>query len=280
MTIKNQEMTVALCQMNSTDDVDTNLMQMESLIEKIPEASNVRLICFPENCLYMRIREGERIQGMRPSDDAFQSLQSIAKKKKTFIHLGALPLRIDDHLYNSSVTITDQGEFVASYQKMHLFDIQLEGQAPFRESDVYRHGQKPQILEIDGWKFGQTICYDLRFSELFAWYAARDVDAFLVPASFLVKTGEAHWEVLMRARAIESQAYIIASAQGGAHRSVNGVGLRETYGNSLIADPWGKVVLGLDETPSIQIYTLSRALIEKVRTQIPMKFHRRLSSIS
>lgn len=269
------ELTIALAQMTSIDDVDANLMQMESLIEQGLRRGHPDLICFPENCLYMRLKEGEKIQGLHLADPCFRQLAKIALEKKIFLHLGASPIRIDEHLYNSSVLITDEGEILPSYQKMHLFDIQLQGQPAFKESDVFRHGQKPNILELRGWKIGQSICYDIRFAELYSYYARKEVDMILVPASFLVKTGEAHWEVLMRARAIESQAFVVASAQAGTHKGIKG-GLRETYGNSMVVDPWGKVVCRIDTAPGIQIYTLTRDLVDKVRQQIPMKYHRRL----
>lgn len=270
------QFTVALCQMTSIDDAEANLMQVESLVETIPDSAGVRLVCFPENCLYLRLREGEKVPGLYLEDKVFESLGELARRRKMHFHLGALPLRIDGHLYNSSVHVTDRGDVKASYQKMHLFDIQLENGPSVRESDAFRHGQAPSILEIDGWKFGQTICYDLRFAELFSTYARREVDGILVPSSFLVKTGEAHWEVLLRARAIESQCYILAAAQAGLHKSVHD-GFRETYGHSLVVDPWGAMKERLaTKTPGVLIHTLQRGEIDKVRRQIPMKYHRRL----
>lgn len=269
-----RELTIAVCQMTSIDDVEANLMQMEGLIEQIPDG--VRAAFFPENCLYMRLKEGEKVRGLLPDDKALQTLAGIAKKRGMHLHLGALPLRLEHHLYNSSIHITDAGEIRPSYQKMHLFDIQLENTPPLRESDAFRHGQSPRIIEIDGWKLGETICYDIRFSELFAIYARREVDVILVPAAFLVKTGDAHWEILLRARAIESQCYIVASAQAGTHRGIEG-GLRETHGHSLVVHPWGQIAADRKErTPGVLICKLERGEIEKVRRQIPMKDHRRI----
>lgn len=273
---RSRELTIAVCQMTSIDDVDSNLMQMEDLIDRIPESAGVRAAFFPENCLYLRLKEGDIIKGLYPEDEALLALSEIAQKRRMNLHLGALPLRIENHLYNSSVHITDQGEIRPTYQKMHLFDIQLENQAPVRESDVFRHGQGPKLLDIDGWKFGETICYDVRFAELYSMYARREVDAILVPSSFLVKTGEAHWDVLLRARAIESQCYVLAPAQAGTHRGVRG-GLRETYGHSLIVHPWGRIEGDLgSQGPGVLIHTLKRDELEKVRRQIPMKDHRRI----
>lgn len=270
------ELTVAAIQMTSVDDIDANLKQIESLLEEVFKTAKPRLVCLPENCLYLRLKEGEKIEGVTLSHPAFQKLSELAKRYNTNLHLGSVPLWVESYLYNSSALVTSDGEVRATYQKMHLFDIQLEGQAALRESDAFRHGQHPSIIEVDGWKIGETICYDVRFAELFSQYARREVDLILVPAAFLMKTGEAHWEILLRARAIESQSYLIASAQGGTHVGTQG-GKRETYGHSQIIDPWGKISAVVKEhAPGFIISTLKRDLIESVRRQIPMKYHRRL----
>lgn len=273
-----QDLKVAVCQMTSVDDVRENLRQIETLVAEVPEKSGVRLFCFPENCLYMRIKEGEAVPPFTTQDSVFEELAVIARHRKAYLHLGSVPLQMGDFLYNSSVIISDEGKIETSYQKIHLFDIQLTGQEPIRESDVFRHGAGAGVFMIDGWKIAQTICYDLRFAELYSQYAKENVDAILVPAAFLVKTGEAHWEVLLRARAIECQCYVVASAQAGRHESVHDGGARETYGHSLIVDPWGEMVVHLKGTKKqASVYTLSKAKIEQVRLQIPMAQHRRLT---
>lgn len=276
--VMSQELKVALCQMNSVDNVQANLRQMESLLAEIPENSGVRLFCFPENCLYLRLKEGEAIPPFTLEDPVFKDLSVLARARKAYFHLGSVPLQMGDFLYNSSVVITDTGKIETSYQKIHLFDIQLTGQKALRESDVFKHGTGPGILEIDGWRIAQSICYDLRFAELYAHYARENVDVILVPAAFLVKTGEAHWEVLLRARAIESQCYVVASAQAGHHVSTRGVGHRDTYGHSLIIEPWGTVVAHLDQPKQqTSVYSLSKAKIHQTREQIPMSQHRRFA---
>jgi predicted amidohydrolase len=270
------ELVVAVAQMTSIDDIESNVMQMEALNEQAFAQEKPRLICFPENCLYMRVIEGEKIHGLSISHEAFKHLSEIAKSHDTYLHLGSVPLYVEGHLYNSSVLIHPDGKIQPTYQKLHLFDIQLEGQKPIRESDVFRHGQNPNILDIDGWKIGESICYDVRFAELYAKYARKEVDVILVPSAFLVKTGEAHWEILLRARAIESQAYLLASAQGGTHQGTRS-GTRETYGHSLVVDPWGVVVGQVEKrAPGVVVSKLQPERIQTVRRQIPMKFHRRL----
>jgi predicted amidohydrolase len=152
-----------------------------------------------------------------------------------------------------------------------LFDIQLAGQEAIRESDEFNHGDGPSILDIKGWKWGLSICYDLRFSELYSKYAHQAVDIISVPAAFLVPTGEAHWHTLLRARAIESQAFVVASAQSGSHK-----GIRETYGHSLIVNPWGAILLDMT-TVGVSVMELKKSDIKRVREQIPMSSHRRLN---
>lgn len=267
---------LALLQMTSIDDVEINYQQIKDLIEEgIKKHGAFDLVCLPENALYMRLKEGQKIPGLSLSDEVFTRLSLLAQEMKLHIHVGASPLLIEGHLYNASVFITPFGDVRSTYKKMHLFDIQLQGQKPVRESDVFRHGSSPSIIEVNGWKIGESICYDLRFSELYAQYARAGVDAILVPSSFLVKTGQAHWEVLLRARAIESQAFVLAAAQSGTHQGVEG-GLRETYGHSLIIDPWGQVLSVLSEGRGVVFAELSRSRVEEVRRQIPMQDHRRI----
>lgn len=265
---------VAVLQLTSIDDIDTNLMMIESLLEQVP--AGTRLVCLPENCLYMRLSEGEIIESIPLSHFAIEKLCEIARKNSYYIHLGSVPALLPDgHMYNSSVLIRPDGIPETSYQKLHLFDIQLEGQAPMRESDRFRHGQKPASFMVDDWKVAESICYDIRFSELYSLYAREEVDLILVPAAFLVKTGQAHWEVLLRARAIESQSYLLASAQAGHHQGIRG-GVRETYGHSMIVHPWGQVLAQKKEGTGVLVATLHKEEIQRVRSQIPMKFHRRI----
>jgi len=272
-----QELRIALCQMTAVDELQRNVQQIETLVAEVPEEPGVRLFCFPENCLYMRILEGEPLPAFSLQDSVFRELAEIARKRRAFIHLGSVPLKMNGILYNSSVLISDEGAIETSYQKIHLFDIQLDGQQPIRESDVFARGSKTGSFMLDGWKIAQTICYDLRFAELFSQYARESVDVILVPSAFLVKTGEAHWEVLLRARAIESQCYIVASAQAGRHRSAKGETSRETFGNSMVVEPWGAVLSRLSANlKQTSVCVLSKEKISLARKQIPMAAHRRI----
>ena len=266
---------VIVLQMQSLDDVQANLQQIQNLLQDVPPQQTSALVCLPENALYFRIVEGEKIPGLQTTDPCFLELRKLAQQKNLVFHIGSVPLIRDEKLVNSSVLIWPMGQIEASYQKIHLFDIELEGQAPIRESDVFDPGEGPKIFQVGDWKWGQTICYDLRFAELFSLYAEEQVDALLVPSAFLTKTGEAHWHVLLRARAIETQCFVVAAAQAGVHQTSRGK--RETFGHSLVVDPWGRILAEAsgDQPEKIEI-ELDLEQINKVRRQIPMASHRRL----
>lgn len=263
-----------VCQMTSIDDIEANYQQIESLLRSVSQPADIAF--FPENCLYMRLVEGQPIPGLSFQHPIFQKLQKLAADRKMILHLGSIPLREGGKLTNASVAVAADGKIEATYRKMHLFDIALEGQAPIRESDVFNHGPTPSVLSVKDWQLGQTICYDIRFSELFSVYAKKKVDVILVPAAFLVKTGQAHWEVLLRARAIESQCYVIAAAQAGTHANPQG-SQRKTFGHSMVISPWGEILYqGSSDQPEAHFVELDFKQIETVRRQIPMHSHRRL----
>lgn len=271
------DLSVAVCQLTSTDDFSANIRQIKSLLNDLEE-NPPDLVCFPENALYLRIRENEAIPGVQVSDEVIRILSDWSREFGSVLHLGSVPLKKSNRLYNSSLVLTPDGGVHDNYQKIHLFDVDVEGHKPVRESDVFTHGSEPAIFYVRNWKFGSSICYDLRFPELYLHYAKQEVDAILIPAAFLVPTGQAHWEVLTRARAIECQAYVLAAAQGGVHQSAQG-GVRATFGHSMIIDPWGVVVANCPEDfgdRRILRSVLSRDRIKRVRAQIPMKNHRRL----
>ena len=272
------ELTVAVCQLTSIDEYRNNLNQIVGLLESL-ERDVPDLVCFPENALYLRLREGEPIPGIEASSELLHLLSQWSVRYKSVIHIGSVPLSRGGRLYNSSIVLTPDGAVHDNYQKIHLFDVDVAGEKRIRESDVFTHGAEPSVFTVKGWKFGSSICYDVRFAELYLHYAKIGVDVLLVPAAFLVATGRAHWEILTRARAIECQAYLLAAAQGGVHRGVSG-GERSTFGHSMIIDPWGTVLQACPEkfTDQDRILraVLSRDRISQVRAQIPMKNHRRL----
>jgi predicted amidohydrolase len=265
---------VLIGQMTSTDRVDENFQQIKSLIERSENSPEIAF--FPENSLYMRLKEGAKIEGLDLDHIVFKNLSRLAQENNLVIHLGSVPLIEGEKLSNATILIDKTGQVSVEYRKIHLFDIHLEDGNRIKESDVFHFGERPKVLESFGWKFGQSICYDVRFAELYNLYAKMGVDALLIPAAFLVQTGKAHWEVLLRARAIESQAYVIAAAQAGTHRNSQGE-TRLTFGNSLIVDPWGEVIARGSSDGSEKLEAvLSLDRVKSVRKQIPMASHRKL----
>jgi predicted amidohydrolase len=188
---------VAVLQMTSVDDVESNVNQILRLLASI-QNQNVQIVFLPENCLYMRIQEGSTIPAVDLNHPMIKKLQAWVDQQNCRLHLGSVPAMWEQKLTNATVWMEPGLKPHILYKKIHLFDIELHGQKPIRESDVFSHGEEPSILSFQNWNIGQTICYDLRFSELFNYYAYNHADIIAVPSSFLVKTGEAHWEVLCR----------------------------------------------------------------------------------
>lgn len=270
-------MKVALAQLTSVDDISKNLKSIEGLVKEASE-KNARLIIFPENSLYLRVKEGESIPEITFKTLQIERIKEISYENKIHIHL-TLPFKEEglEKLVNASLLFSPSGQIEIVYRKIHLFDIELEGQKPIKESDVFSPGKDSTTFTLDGFKFGSSICYDLRFSELYRNHAKEEVDAVVVPAAFLVKTGAAHWEVLLRARAIESQCYMLAPAQVGTHCSAKDTDLkRETYGHTLVIGPWGNIIAENKSAVGLVFVELEKSEITKVRKQIPMKSHRRL----
>ncbi|MCB0411524.1 MAG: carbon-nitrogen hydrolase family protein, partial [Bdellovibrionales bacterium] len=230
----------------------------------------------PENSLYFRIEKGPLRRSFDLNSPEIQQIKTWAIEKKVHIVLGSVAFKDSGGVDNSTLWVSPSGEVERPYSKIHLFDVDVVGHAPVRESDNFKAGSEVAIKEIDGWKFGFSICYDLRFSELYSFYARQSVDALLIPSAFLRPTGEAHWEVLVRARAIESQAFVIAAAQGGEHKYKDIV--RETYGHSLVVAPWGNILAGSNSKDETPVVCLQSEWIDKARAQIPMEQHRKTLS--
>lgn len=267
---------IAVCQMTSVADVDANCQQMVNLIGEIPDLATVDLVTFPENALYFRLDKNTPIPGLDIGAPCFKTLAELARRHQTMLLIGSAPmLESSGRISNATVLIRPNGSTEVVYRKIHLFDVDVVGQPPVRESDSFSHGEETRVIELDNWRMGLSICYDLRFAELYTRYARQNVDVIFIPSAFLVPTGQAHWHVLMRARAIESQAYVVAPAQSGEH--VGAGPTRKTFGHSLVVDPWGEVILDVQEKgPQVQVVTLEKQRLDWVRAQIPQSLHRRL----
>lgn len=263
-----ESLKLALFQICSTDSFEQNAQKILKLVKD--HASSADLLLFPENALYINIAKEEKTPCISLEDDFFEKLQEIAKIYETNIHLGSLPLYEGQRLYNTSIFINEKGEVQKAYNKIHLFKAAL-GPLDIDESRSYSAGDKPAIVDVKGWKVAMSICFDLRFSELYSFYAKKGAELILVPSAFFRKTGRAHWEILLRARAIESQAYVAASAQVGVHHSIDGESTRASYGHSLAIDPWGEILSDLGESDEgLSIVEIFKNEIQKTRKTVVM----------
>lgn len=267
---------IAAIQMASGTNVSANLIEVSRQILSAAQAG-AKLIVLPENFAIMGLQDIDQVKiaendGIGPIQD-FLSKQ--AKKNKIWLIAGTIPLKSDneDKIYSASLVYNDNGERVSRYDKIHLFDVHLEATSEtYKESETIDAGNQAIVVDTPFGKIGLAICYDLRFPELFRQLALQDAEIIVLPAAFTAITGKAHWEVLLRARAIENLCYLVASAQGGYH--VNG---RETYGNSMIVDPWGVI---LDELPQGSGYVIADVDLENVKTirrNFPALQHRKIS---
>jgi predicted amidohydrolase len=271
---------VFVLQLISRDDWSYNLQRIEFLLQHqvAPQREgHLALICLPENALFFRLYDEQLLPTFTAAHPALLQLQDWARRLKAYIHIGSVAWQNSsaEKPGNSSVTLNPQGHIISIYNKLHLFDIQLLSGTQVCESNTFQPGQAPCLLETEGWKWGQSICYDIRFAELFSYYYNQGAHGMLIPSSFLVETGRAHWHILNRARAIESQAYVISAAQAGEHLSLEGSWRKSTFGHSLIVDPWGHIVAeGSGDQEEVLHSRLGLEAIERVRRQIPTHRHR------
>lgn len=204
-------------------------------------------------------------------DPVLARVCEAARKAGLWVHLGSLTLRREDGRFaNRGFVIDAQGQIRARYDKLHLFDVDLPTGESWRESDTYVAGDSANVVETPAGPVGLAICYDMRFPDLFRSLSDAGAELLSIPAAFTRPTGEAHWQVMLRARAIEAGAWVVAAAQGGRHEDG-----RETWGHSLVVDPWGEVVLDMGEEAGLGFAKIDRARTTDVRARIPALRHRR-----
>jgi deaminated glutathione amidase len=225
--------------------------EMTSLVERSREA------------LFQKIGPEER-------DPTLAGLREVARETGVFVHAGSLAIKVGDKVANRAFVIDPQGEIVASYDKVHLFDVDLPNGESWRESRTYTGGDRAVLAETPWGYLGVTICYDVRFPALYRSLAEAGASFLTAPACFTRQTGEAHWHVLHRARAIETGAFMISAAQGGRHEDG-----RETYGHSLIVDPWGRILAEAGSEPGVILAEIDPAKVADARQRIPALKHAR-----
>jgi nitrilase len=261
-------------QMASGPQVTANLYEAGRLIEQAVMAG-ARLVVLPENFAIMPHRDSDRLaaaetEGAGPIQEF---LADTARRHGVWLVGGTLPLQSRDprRVRAACLLFNDRGERVARYDKIHLFDVRLDSGEEYHESSAIEAGDTPVVVDTPFGRLGLAVCYDLRFPELFRAMLDQGAELFAVPSAFTVRTGRAHWELLVRARAVENLAYVVAAAQGGYH--VNG---RETFGDSMIVSPWGEVLDRLGRGSGVVLAEFDRGLFESTRSHFPSIAHRRV----
>ncbi len=266
---------VAVCQMTSGPDPDRNLEQALSLI-RVAAAEKAELCCLPENFERMA-SAGEKLAGATPIDGAgavvLNPIREAARELGLWILAGSFAEKIEGtgKIYNTSALIDAQGEIASVYRKIHLFDVEIGDGARYRESELVAPGERLTVAETPVGQLGLSICYDLRFPELYRELVKLGAELLAVPAAFTSKTGQAHWEVLLRARAIENQSFVLAPAQTGHHP-----GGRKTWGHAMIVDPWGAILADAGTDVGVVAAEVNLEQLRELRRTMPVLGHRRL----
>jgi deaminated glutathione amidase len=264
---------VAGVQMASGPSVAANLNEAGRLVE-MAAAEGAKLVALPEYFAIMGMRPTDKVKaGEQEGEGPIQAfLSDTARRLKIWLVAGAVPMAaVEGKIYNSCQVFDDSGKMVARYDKIHLFSLAL-GKERFAEEGTIEPGKQVKVVDSPFGRLGLSVCYDLRFPELYR--AMKDVDIILVPSAFTETTGRAHWEALVRARAIENLAYVLAPAQGGYHLSG-----RETHGDSMIVDPWGTVLDRLPRGSGIVSAWVNPAYQASLRKSLPALSHRAIHKI-
>ncbi|MTI68905.1 MAG: carbon-nitrogen hydrolase family protein [Firmicutes bacterium] len=262
---------VGLCQMQVKKDKLENIKKAENMIKNLAN-KGAKLIVLPEmfNCPYNNSNFEEYAEKY-PNGKTIKKLSDIANRENVHIVGGSIPEKDEEgNIYNTSFIFDNNGKLLDRHRKMHLFDIDVEGGVTFKESDVLSPGNKVTVVDTPFGKIGIAICYDIRFPELTRLMVKKGARIVIIPAAFNMTTGPAHWELTFKARALDNQIYMLATAPA---RDVNAS--YHSYGNSLIVNPWGDVISRLDEKEGTIIKDLDLNKIDKIRNQLPLLKHLR-----
>ena len=266
---------VAAVQMNSDDDVAKNLAVVRARIAEA-KAGGASFVLLPENFAFMGGTDEQRrdvAEALDGDGPIVTTLRALAREHALTLVGGGMPERTGDPLrpHNTSIVIDPRGEVTARYRKIHLFDVEVGDGQTYRESAAVTAGDAPVVVPVPPFQVGLSVCYDLRFPELYRALVDLGATLLTVPAAFTLMTGKDHWHVLLRARAIESQCYVLAAAQWGKHPKG-----RQTYGKSLVVDPWGEVIAQASEGEGLVFADLDETRVTRVRASLPSLRHRRL----
>ncbi len=266
---------VACVQMNAGPDIADNLKAAEGFIREAA-GGGAQLIATPENTCHMRGVPGAKLESAPYEQDhpGIPLFGDLAKELGVWLLIGSMSVKLSDtQLANRSYLFSDSGDIAATYDKIHMFDVDLEDDRSYRESKACRPGDRAVVTKTPWGGLGMSICYDVRFPHLYRDLAKNGADILAVPAAFTVPTGQAHWEVLLRARAIETGVFVLAPGQTGEHE-----GGRKTWGHSMIINPWGEVLADAGSKPGIITADLNMDEIAEARKSIPALQHDRAYS--
>jgi len=269
------QLPVAAVQMTSHDEVIYNLDKVTELCIQAIE-QRAKLIVLPENFGCISADESKKLQLAEPLEEHsfLKPLRVLAQKHRVFIVAGSVFERSGNpsYIYNTCAVLGDTGQIVAAYRKIHLFDVAFSGLGlRYGESDTVLPGSKTVTVDVLGWKCGLSICYDLRFPELYRRLVSDGAEILLVPSAFTAHTGKDHWDVLLRARAVENQCFVIAPNQFGKHSEA-----KFSWGKSMLVDPWGSVLASAPEREGVIVSEFNRDDLVRIRMELPSLSHRRL----
>jgi len=272
-------------QIISSDDIDDNFLQIEAELNALPAivGTTKHIVLLPENALFFANRDHYLKRAERLGDGPNQTrLSELAKRYNCILICGSFPIQSEqqDKIYTTSLVYSENGELLEFYHKIHLFDADVaDTQGAYRESDTFIAGQEIKLVDCGFAKIGLAICYDLRFPGLFQQLAECGADIILLPAAFTKVTGQAHWQVLLQARAIENQCYFIAANQGGEHFvDHDDFKVRETYGHSMIINAWGEVLAQLTTGNGFVQADFDKDALNNIRKIMTVKQHNQFNS--
>jgi deaminated glutathione amidase len=268
----NRRFRAALVQLRSSRSADANLDAAERLIRRAASGGAI-YVQTPENTALMELKPELTVAAAETEEasTALARFRALARELGIHLHIGSLAIKLDANaVANRSYVLDPEGAITARYDKLHLFDVDLAGGESHRESATCRPGGKAVVVDLPFGRLGMSICYDLRFPQLYRALALEGAELIAIPAAFTRQTGQAHWHVLTRARAIETGAFVLAATQGGLHE--NG---RATFGHSLIVSPWGEVLAEAGEEPGVVFAEIDLAASAEARSRIPVLKHGR-----
>lgn len=258
-------MKVAIIQLTSVLDYKVNLLKIDELIKK-GKKDGANHFFLPE--VYYSMSNGLTPTPylIEEGNEHFNNIKNLAKANEVYLIGGSAATKVEDKIVNRSYNFDPKGNLLLTYDKIHLFRVNLPG-TNLDEGKVYTAGSKPELLKLGDFTFGLSICFDLRFPELFRYYMKEGANVLVIPAAFTKPTGEAHWHTLLRARAIENQCFVIASAQVGEHNE-----RIKTYGHSLVVDPWGEILVDAKEEVGVFVCDLDLKRLEEVRSRMDVTY--------